>query len=486
MLKTLITKEIAATVFDLRFVVATLLCVVLIPLGMYVSRKDYEGRLARYQREHAAYRQRHGTGVHGDLKTLELQGFRPPSPRSVFAAGVDPYLPDKMRTSRFGLFGTDKETQVGNPHALLFGKADFRFSIAFVMSLVALIFSFSAVSGEREAGTLRLAIANAVPRSKILLSKIVGIYLALLIPLTLSVLMALLVLEASPDISIVSPQTSPALLAILAVTCLFLLAMVNLGLCLSALTRRATHALVLAFFAWAILVLGVPKVSPMIADVIHPVESAGAFDSTKRLIAEDIDRALVEETAAFKEKCYTKYGVPTDSASSAKEEVEAREKAEAELKQEYLLLAERYQRRLAEELRRIEQDYRGRTKVRSALAMHLSRLSPACCYTYVVCGLSGTGLSEPENFLRNAQRYQDRVKQDIYDKVTVIRTGWSARYFYAEGFDPRTVSVPDMVYTYPTLATTLQETWPDVLLLGLFTVLFGVVAFMKLNRYDVR
>ena len=484
MLKMLITKEIAATVFDLRFVVATLLCVVLIPLGMYVSRKDYEGRLARYQREHAAYRQRHGTGVHGDLKTLELQGFRPPSPRSVFASGVDPYLPDKMRTSRFGLFSTDKETQVGNPHALLFGKADFRFSIAFVMSLVALIFSFSAVSGEREAGTLRLAIANAVPRSKILLSKIVGIYLALLIPLTLSVLMALLVLEASPDISIVSPQTGPALLAILAVTCLFLLAMVNLGLCLSALTRRATHALVLAFFAWAILVLGVPKVSPMIADVFHPVESAGTLDFRKRLIAEDIDRALVEETDILSKKCYAKYGLRTDRASSAEDEV--RKKAEAEIEQGYLLLAERYQRRLAEELRRIEQDYRGRTKVRSALAMHLSRLSPACCYTYVVCGLSGTGVSEPENFLRNAQRYQDRIKQDIYDQVTFIRTRGVTRPIYAEGFDFRTASVPDMVYTYPTLATTLQETWPDILLLGLFTVLFGVVAFMKLNRYDVR
>jgi hypothetical protein len=202
------------------------------------------------------------------------------------------------------------------------------------------------------------------------------------------------------------------------------------------------------------------------------------------LIAEDFDRAVVEETDVLTKKCYAKYGLRTDRYSSAEDE--ARAKADAEIEQGYLLLAERYQRRLAEELRRIEQDYRGRTKVRSALAMHLSRLSPACCYTYVVCGLSGTGLSEPENFLRNAQRYQDRIKQDIYDQVTFIRTRGVTRPIYAEGFDFRTVSVPDMVYTYPTLATALQETWPDILLLGLFTVLFFSLAFLRFNKYDVR
>jgi len=44
MLGILIKKEIIETILDLRFVIVTLLCVVLIPLGMYVSIKDYEQR----------------------------------------------------------------------------------------------------------------------------------------------------------------------------------------------------------------------------------------------------------------------------------------------------------------------------------------------------------------------------------------------------------------------------------------------------------
>ena len=49
MLATLILKEIHDTIINLRFLIATLLCLVLIPLGMYVSLSEYEQRFADYQ-----------------------------------------------------------------------------------------------------------------------------------------------------------------------------------------------------------------------------------------------------------------------------------------------------------------------------------------------------------------------------------------------------------------------------------------------------
>jgi hypothetical protein len=48
------------------------------------------------------------------------------------------------------------------------------------------------------------------------------------------------------------------------------------------------------------------------------------------------------------------------------------------------------------------------------------------------------------------------------------------------------MSLPDMVYSYPTLTRALAEAWPDVLLLGLFCALFWALAFMRLSKYDVR
>ena len=82
MLKTLIRKEITETILDLRFWVVTALFLILIPLGMYVSRKNYERRLAGYQREHQMYRQYYGKDVGPNV---EAHGFRPLSMLSMFA-----------------------------------------------------------------------------------------------------------------------------------------------------------------------------------------------------------------------------------------------------------------------------------------------------------------------------------------------------------------------------------------------------------------
>jgi ABC-type transport system involved in multi-copper enzyme maturation permease subunit len=483
MLRILVNKEIADAILDLRFVITTLLCLVLIPLGMYVSRRDYERRLDAYQREHQQYRQRYGTGV--EIYS-EAQGLRPPSVLSIFSSGLDPFLPDKMTTARSGLWRTIKQPSTDNPHSLLFGKADLLFNVVFVLSLAALILTFNSISGERESGTLALMIAGAVPRSRILFSKVVGSYVALLIPFAISMLISLVVLDMSPDVSILSGEVWPAFLLIVVVTLVFLLGMVCLGLCLSALTRHPMNSIVLALFVWAVLILGVPKISPMLAGVLYPVESASVYDLTRRLAAEDIDREMIEERESLRQKCFTEYGAPKQDMRTSLPGTEAGKQANAAFDERFAPVEQRYNRRLADELRRIDQDYARRKQTQSSFAADLSMISPICSYTYIVCALCGTGTSASDDFTANARRYQDQVKQAIYDKVTVRRWRSMESYHYADGFSPSKAVLPEMRYTYPTVAQAFQTGWPDVLLLLLSDVLFCALAFLGLSKYDVR
>ena len=129
MFAALIKKEIVSTILDLRFVIASLLFLVLIPLGMYVSRKDYEQRLVNYRQEHRMYRQEYEKKVSSNV---EVRGFRPPSMLSVFASGLDHYIPDKVITSRSGIFRTTKNVRASNSPALLFGRIDLFFNMCFV------------------------------------------------------------------------------------------------------------------------------------------------------------------------------------------------------------------------------------------------------------------------------------------------------------------------------------------------------------------
>ncbi len=486
MLKTLIRKEITETILDLRFWVVTVLFLILIPLGMYVSRKDYERRLANYQQEHQMYRQHYGkdTGP-----SVEAQGFRPPSVLSIFALGLDPFMPDKAITSRSGLVRAAKEPGIDNPESLLFGKADYLFNVSFIVSLAALIFTFNRISGEREKGTLRLMISSSIRRGEILLAKIVGNYLVLLVPFIIALLAALIILNTSSVVSIWSSKLWFALLAIILITLLFMLVMVSLGICVSTLTHGSMASIMMLFLVWVMAVLGIPKMSPMIAEAVYPIESKNVVDLTQRIAREDIESEYNEKKSDLFKSCRAEFGV-THGGVSTRPDGEAEEKAYAKYDREVVAIENECQRRIADAIRKLEQDYRNKRNVQASLAVNLSRISPVSCYTYLISGLAGTGPAETDKFTENAERYQEQVKAAIYDNwiLKTYRLGGSraTSSHKVEGFDPSNASVPDIKYEYTTMAEVIRAGWVDILLLFVFNVLFFAIAFWRFNKYDVR
>jgi hypothetical protein len=110
---------------------------------------------------------------------------------------------------------------------------------------------------------------------------------------------------------------------------------------------------------------------------------------------------------------------------------------------------------------------------------------------YALSELSGTGTSEIENFSKQAQQFQETVKQNYYDnfEFSEYRTEnqWSGGYYRKEGFDLDKFPVPHMSsYHHVDLAGALSICWLDIVLLVLFSVLFFTGAFVSFLRYDVR
>ena len=484
MLGTLIKKEIVTTVLDLRFVIASLLFLVLIPLGMYVSRKDYEQRLANYNLEHQMYRQKYGKEV---SSKVEVQGFRPPSVLSIFASGLDHYIPDKVITSRSGIFRTTKDVRGDSP-VLLFGRMDLFFNMCFVASLVALAFTFNSISGEKQAGTLGLMLANPIPRSHILLSKIVGTYVSLLIPLVMSLLIASIILELSQDISILLPQLYPSFLIILAVTLVYILTMVTLGVLISGMTQKPIISMTVSLFVWVIIVLALPKVSTMLARIIYPVEAEQVVNLRKYMAFDDLQETYKQKSKDIHKKYphlsldlvgeyysyklhYPTRKLPRDYQSV----VPLDEELAAHLKEN--------EERINNEIGQIVQSHKNKMNIQNAIAMSISRLSPACCYSYLISGLSNTGTGEYDKFMENAQEFQDQVKKTIYDNYfsRIFKGGSSGHRLHRP---PDTV--PDMHYRYSSLTEILEAGLVDVILSIGFTFLFFTLAFVTFNRYDVR
>ena len=81
-------------------------------------------------------------------------------------------------------------------------KVDWIFVIGYVLSLVAILFTFDSISGERAHGTLRLTLANPVPRHTVLIGKFLGALVSISVPFTLAVLINLLVISTSSDVQL--------------------------------------------------------------------------------------------------------------------------------------------------------------------------------------------------------------------------------------------------------------------------------------------
>ena len=98
MLMTLVKKELLDNMLSFRFIITLLLCLILLPLGTYVSIQDYSRSLTDYQESQRLYRE----SMQGMRNAIEVdaKGLRPPSPFSIFASGLERFLPNEILSSR--------------------------------------------------------------------------------------------------------------------------------------------------------------------------------------------------------------------------------------------------------------------------------------------------------------------------------------------------------------------------------------------------
>ena len=414
MFKTLLLKEIQDSLHNLSFLVVTLICLFFIPFGLYVAANDYEQRLNEFNEARRLYQERSQGKINYGFSA---EGYRPPSDRSVFAFGLEYSLPTKIVTSDDGLYRLMDETGIRNPQSELFGKLDYLYTVGFILSLLALIFTFNSISGEKEMGTLKFTLANSVPRWKVILAKITGRYIIFLVPFIVSCLIGLLLLALSGTIAVFTQGFLVTCCVIEIVSLLFIFTMFTLGMVLSTLAKQSITSIMFSLFIWIVLVTGVPKISPMVAQVIKPVKSQQVVNIEKQLIRESINDDLKTERSDLFEAIMREIGI-TDYTDilGIDNPPPAMTDAYAKYDEEVVILEKGYQERINNTLENIDRNYHNDQNNQSGIAVILSRISPVSCFTYIISELSGTGLIAAENLPMNARRFQEKVEKDIYSK----------------------------------------------------------------------
>ena len=191
MLWIIMTKEFLEKVLTLRFFVALILSIVLTIVSVVVLSEDYAQELADYHLR---------TQMHAETSNEQLIAVdRKPSILTALFQGITKEAARSVRLL-IGFQPKIIETIDDNPFSVLFPTVDLTFIIGIVMSLLALLFTYDAVCGERETGTLALMASQPIKKPMLILGKWLGGYFSLILPCSVGWLLGLLTLSMQPHI----------------------------------------------------------------------------------------------------------------------------------------------------------------------------------------------------------------------------------------------------------------------------------------------
>jgi ABC-type transport system involved in multi-copper enzyme maturation permease subunit len=272
MMISLIRKEILDNLLSFRFVVSSVIVILIMTLSVGILMQDYSNRRNNFNQNINAHYEH--TKTYDNYMELMFSGIgveRPPAELQFFYAGVEKNPNRAAHVYPFIKPSFSGELNV-NPVFPLFPVVDLLFVVAIVMSLLAFVFSYDAVCGERENGTLKLLMSYSIPRDRIILAKWIGGYVTLIIPYIIGVAICALMALLNPKVSMSGEGWAAFLLTII-VSLLFIAVMFSIGLFVSVLTKISAASISILLFIWVILVLIIPNAVPFVVDQIKPIDS---------------------------------------------------------------------------------------------------------------------------------------------------------------------------------------------------------------------
>ena len=334
-------------------------------------------------------------------------------------------------------------------------KLDWAFVISYVLSLIALLFTFDAISGERERGTLRLMFANSVPRHTVLIGKFLGALISVSIPFTLAVLTNLLLISTSNAVHLnVESWERLGIIFLIALlyTCLFL----ALGLIVSARAQRSAVSLVILLLIWITFVVFMPSTLAAIASEFSPAMSSEPVWKRRNQIQEEL---------------WEKYGRWLWSDVVDKETLTG--------KSEFFIQDADTEERLRREdlMEKVAQVQHARS---------ITRISPATLLQHLLESFAGTGFERHLQFVGNAQRYARQLREFVADTdrsdpeslhIIGVREGMTKKKILPE-------SVPKFEDTL-SLSKDFNTRATELLLLTLFVIVLLSGAYLAFVRVEV-
>lgn len=477
MFRVMLDKEIRNHLVSFRFLAVLVLLVAIVPATVTILATDAVRKQDDYSRRQAEIQTYLRSYAHFNRLYAVIAPAQPPIPLLALVRGLTADV--------------DLDVFDNDPLPVMFPLIDLAFVVTILLSLAALVFSYDAVSGDKEDGTLKLTLANGVSRSTVLAAKLLGGMIALFVPFVLSVAVGLVVILINPRVGW-SGADWGALGLLLAGAAVYLAVFYGLGLLVSARHASSASSILTSLVVWVLLVLVVPNLSPYVAELIAPAPSririGREVDRLTDVERDNLGRQLSAERRAAvlaanpvlggverMSEAEIKAAIARDPAFAAAYET-FRKESEAAWREANVIQGQK-----AEVLR---SELRLKEEAQTRLALDLSLVSPLAGFTYLATDLTSTGMLNQGHFGDLVRAWGGQYSEYMRSKMAEMREADPTVDLWNTAVDVS--DMPRFVYKEAALGDRIKGALkPFLVLCGYGLVLFAA-AYVSFVRYDVR
>jgi|GEM_PF-2958159 len=453
-------KEFLENVLSRKFLVAVILSVIILGTGVFAMSRAYEEKKSYYDTQIEEYEQTLEEGTGGYESTAEAavyQAIENPNPLTTLISG------EALGQTGMGEIRSMLNTSESTTSPLWdrFGMLDLTFIVGFLMSLMAVIFSYDSISGEKEHGTLKLTLTNDIPKDHVLLGKYIGGTASVLLPFVIAMVLALGIVAIAGGVPYTMSDYGTIGILVL-IGCATISAFYLLGLFVSSITKRSAISMLVVLFIWIFLVQGIGNVASLTAT---ETTSGMTYDEYR------------DEYMSISQEVMQQYG--RENMQQAMAEIQARWDA-------------------------LTIEYTSQQEAQLNTALGVARISPTESYRNVAQALAGlsweegvhiseqisdyeAALEEEYNEWR-AEQMQQQMQQAAPDNFPSGPTGGQGNPFQQAEFSENFEAQAELEYYYEPWGTSerLSTAVYDIVAIIMFNVLMFIGAYVAFVRYDVR
>jgi len=466
MLRVIIEKEMRDLVGSTKFAITFAVAALLIVGAFYVGATRHKLNVEQVEASKAE-NLRQMEGLTDWLRLESNRIFLPPQPLAALVSGISN---DIGRT--VSVVGRGEQTAYSSrynedPIYAAFRFLDLEFIFQIILSLFAILLGFDAVSGEKERGTLRLSLANAVPRATYIFGKVTGAYIALSVSILLAVAIGSLLL---PVMGVNLSGADWGRLALVVLTgLLYFGAFLTMSVFVSALTHRTSNSFLVLLVVWVMSVMVIPRATVLLAGRAVDVPTVDEISAQKASFRSQLWKESRAHMMDFK---------PTGDMMEFGDQFSRFMDSLSDIREA----------KMAELVGRLNEERYNRQLEQQKVAFALARVSPSAALSLATSTLAGTSLKLADHFKDEATAYQEDYAAFIKEKTGVVPGAGMVMIKIGEEepepIDP--AELPEFHYDPVSLGETVEAAAMDMGLLAFFNLLFFAGAFTAFLRYDVR